>query len=193
MDYIIRGGLLRLQAGVHRRVSALSKKFVSRIGPHRKKWASAGFFGMALVLGVWAHSSSQAEAVLNWERTHLPSDGMVQLALKSRGFRLLEEGKPLQKVLRSLPVSLDQKGSFWATSDLNWVAYYADPEQVTQTQIFCWECATPPTPWQPSGLGWRGLETLLKDIAIKFTSHRPAVKATARGSHLWRDPREVVY
>ena len=195
MDFLSRRSLSLIQSGIQRRISALSGSFDSKLWRYRRWGASAGFLLAAIFLASWAHSSSQAEAVLNWERTHVPSEKLVQVALQSRGLRRMEEGKVLNKVLRELPVSLDEKSAIWMTSDSNWVAYYLDPDQATQAQVFCLECSTPPSPWQPVGLGWQGLEAALVGLDQRLASYRAPAKAKGERVRpkVWRDPRAVVY
>lgn len=157
----------------------------------RKRLFSALLLGSSLLLGVWANELSELEAIKKWERTHLPSERLFEFAMGSRGLRGVSEPRQLQKLIRSITTHLDATGSVWLSSDLNWVAFYSNPDQGIQVQFYCLECLKLPQNWQPVGIGWLALEQVTGVLdQRKSEIHLSAVR---NPKTVFRDPREVVY
>ncbi len=181
---------LRIQGGI----SEIPKRFKASVRNQRSRLASAGFILTAIGLGAWANTLSQSEAILKWERTHLPSDRVFQHALRSRGMTLVQDIHEVQRALRALPVSFDQKGSVWSSVDSNWIVFYSDLDRVIQAQVFCLICSVRPNQWKAMGIGWRGLELAL-DALDEMNEKRSLVQVPVfKGKEsFWRDSREIIY
>jgi hypothetical protein len=191
----LHGIRLFLQRGVR----SLSKHFDSEfwhslqalVWRQRKRWAGAFLLIGSLGLGVGANLFSQAEALSGWERAHFPSEKLFQKCVKSLGLRQLEDARQLHRILRTMPVYLDQGGTIWTSADFNWIAYFADPEKTLQVQVYCLDCSSPPKRWNPQGRGWNGFENTIEMIEKMVASHR-AIQAPGKKA-IKKDPREVIY
>src|SRR5687767_5413193 len=95
--------LRRISSRISKRIQDLSaNSFKSLRGI--ASWENAGsrktirgvaFFLGALVLGFWANSASESEAVSRWERSFIPSEKIVDLAMASQGKRPISDERQL--------------------------------------------------------------------------------------------------
>jgi hypothetical protein len=185
--------LPRFKNRIARGVQALSKNLGQLCGRHRTRLIGIAYFGVSIALGFAAFTFSRVEAIEYWERTFLPSERVIRFALGSRGLVPAAEGYQAQRVLRSLPSSLDEKGSIWMSTDPIWVAAFLPSKEDTSIQVltYCLDCKNFPKNWQPMGIGWRAMDKAIEQID-RGLKGRKEVK-TAPLSKIRSDPREIVY
>ncbi|MEO5968901.1 MAG: hypothetical protein ABIQ95_03165 [Bdellovibrionia bacterium] len=193
MVFFNRFNLPRLKTWTARRVRAVSKSLTQLCGRHRTRLVGIAYFAISVVLGFAAFTLSREEAIEYWERTFLPSERVIHFALGSRGLIPATEGYHSQKALRSLPSSLDEKGSFWLNTDPVWVAVFlpSDKDFGIHAVAYCHDCKNFPRNWQPMGIGWRAMDKVIEQID-KGLRHRKDVKRVLLPK-FQDDPREIVY
>ena len=204
----------RLNSGVYARIHSLLNQAQNTFrgikgseDPQKieklKAILSAGLlFVLSLVLGVWAYEVTQREGLFRWERDHIPSTYVVQKSFQSLGYTHVSDLKVITRLFRTLSLSTDEKGGFWASSDQNWIAYYGeDPKNSEELsfQFYCEICQASLSTlnWQPLERGWRGFEEVLRVLEKKkprvlvSTPESKKVKKTRKATY--RDPREIIY
>jgi len=200
-DFNLRG----IKNWASRRIRALSKSLQSHglfvfFRRHRTRFIGITYFGVSVALGWVAFTLSREEAIEYWERTFLPSERVIRFALGSRGLAGASEGYPLQKALRSLPSSLDERGSIWFSAEPIWVAAFlpsaatqasGEDSSSVQARVYCLDCKNFPKNWHPLGLGWRALDKVIDQIDIELRQKKGIKMIAPR--KLQRDPREIVY
>lgn len=197
MDFSVSSCLSRIRKGFWRRISSLSdwseeklrNPLAKKVWIFRKRCLGAIFVGTAIWLGVWANEVSQLEAKMKWEKTHLPTEQILDFALGSRGMKQVRDLKLLQRATYTLPARLDELGAVWLSEGANWLAFFTGSEENTQVKIYCQPCTMQPRIWQPKGVGWRGLELALQEIDRRI-GERQGVTPKKR---IERDPREIVF
>ena len=132
--------------------------------------------GIVLVLfsvlaGNWASNASENAALLKWEKAHLPSLQVLSYAAGNRGMTEMKDIRQIQRCLRSLSVSVDEKGMFWLSEDSNWITYFSGGDEV-MPQVYCLICSLPPSKWSPMGIGWRGLEETMASVDAQIETGR---------------------
>lgn len=150
---------------------------------------------LSVLLGIWAHQSSQAEALRTWESENLPSPRIWTFALGSLEFHALSDPRKIQKASKGLPSLLEEPGSVWITEDSRWIAVFLPTDSSAPIRIFCIECeprkpASWPTSWQPLGRSWKGFEEAMN--RAKMVQRAPKSSLPAKKA-IYRDPREVRY
>ncbi len=185
------------------RIRALSKDIRPHLGPHRSRIVGLTYFMVSIILGLFAFTLTREEAIEYWERTFLPSERVIRFALGSRGLRAAREGHPLQRGLRALPSSLDEKGSIWVSADPIWVAAFLPSHSDSDVQpvVYCLDlkmckncpedCRIPPKNWQPMGRGWRAMDKVIDQIDGDLRLRKE--KIGAPWVKIRRDPREILY
>jgi hypothetical protein len=175
------------------RIRALSKGLTQLCRPYRSRLIGSAYFALSGVLGFMAFTFSREEAIEYWERTFLPSEQVVRFSFGSRGLVEAGEGYLVQKAFRSLPSSIDAKGSIWLNADPIWVAVFLPhPETGTiQAVAYCFDCKSLPKNWEPKGIGWRALDKTLETVDIEL-SRRKSSKMSIPPQFL-KDPREILY
>lgn len=162
--------------------------FGQAIQKHKSWILAVTWLLLAGGFGNWASESSEASAILSWEKRFRPSLRILHHALGSRSYTFLKDEKKVQKVEYTLPSTLDQRGSFWSTQDYNWIVYFTEGEDTVRPHLYCLDCSKKPENWREQGLGWRALDSLLETLDV-LAAKRP--KAVKRGSIEYRDPREI--
>ena len=194
-NYFNLSGFKNWAAG---RVRALSQSFAQvfgRLGRHRTRLIGAAYFAVSVALGFVAFTCSREEAIEYWERTFLPSGQVIGFALGSRGLVAAVEGYQLQKVLRSLPTSLDDRGSIWLSADPIWVAVFlpSKDDSSVQAETYCLDCKNLPKNWQPMGIGWRAMDKVVNQIDNLLKRRKETKIAPSTQIRSRRDPREFIY
>jgi hypothetical protein len=202
MDYPHCFGLRGIWERIFRRLSAVSKGFVGKVGTsnpssffekQRKRILAGVFFFLAIGLGWIAQDLAQTEAENRWGRNHPPSRAVVHYALASQGFVAVLEADSLQRVIRSIPTHLDDEGSFWITQDARWVVFILEGDTAIPASAYrlSSESRLKTEHWIPLGQGWGGFEELMK--RVKSKAPRLLNSKTKKQLPLWKDPREIVY
>ncbi|MGK5085087.1 hypothetical protein WDW37_17505 [Bdellovibrionota bacterium FG-1] len=193
MDWFNHVDLNRHLASLYKRISTLSIRLnPSAASPRVIQGLKTTFFlTLALVLGVWAHDFSEAQALNTWLTTHPPSILMWKHALRSRG--MVEVTHPIlaQKAIRTLPSLIDQKGAVWVASEGKWIALLGSDTASGAPVVFCLSCQETPQNWNPAGNAWSAFDVALKkvDEAVQAEKH-PLLSAKKA---VYRDPYEIVY
>lgn len=162
---------------------------------NQRRLLSVALFLTAILLAIKAHDISQGDGIQKWLRDHPPSLKILEFSLGSRGLRSLafsqKNEKIFQKVIRTLPTSLDEEGAIWLSQDETWVASYYGKDHEIQPYLFCAECSTLPKNWRSLGFGWPAFESLISAIDQRLT--REQKKSPLEKKKVWRDPREISY
>jgi|GEM_PF-1154317 hypothetical protein len=145
---------------------------------------------LAVAMGVYANEWSEQEALLRWEKTHLPSSRVIQYAMESRRMVWLQDPSKVHRGLKSLPVSADEKGTFWF-NEKGWVVFFSQTPEMLIPQLYCFRCEEGGDQWSPMGRGWTGFEnTMLRiDQWMESLPLRPQRVAP----RVFLDPRAIVY
>jgi len=162
----------------------------------KKLWFQERLLGAAslvlsVLLGFHANSISEREAIQRWERSHLPSSSIVRFALTSQGWQEIQDQKKIEKLMRSIPVTLDEGGSIWNSSDWNWILFYSHSIDLLQVQFYCYHCSEFPKIWTPLGIGWMGFEKALEGVRLKLESEKTLLPKKIWAP--WKDPREIIF
>jgi len=184
------------------RIQSLSARISQKLRS-KEGFLTSIFLALSVLLGSWAHSRSQKEAIAKWEKTHFPALQRVDTLLFAAGFRTLEEGLLREKLTQSILNSIDEheaEGWFWATPNGQWVGYLSSDAPI---RIYCRNCNDQlknPKKGQRLeiakmayvGLGWDGLEVLLQKIdSIPVEIAVPSAREQRNTVRV--DPREIVY
>jgi hypothetical protein len=171
---------------------------------------------LAVLIGFYANSMTEKEAILRWERLYAPPERTVKYAFGSHHLVGLStrassersakapSSRKLQEVLRSLPGSLtthldDPPAHFWASTDANWALHYSDSASSVDPQVYCADCTQAiPKQWTPMGYGWPGLTQCLEHLenhSKTKTDFSPTDSIFKRSMPMqkYQDPREIVY
>src|SRR4051812_48560660 len=105
--------------GFSSRISGLRKN-----SQHRKRALGVSLLCAALFLGSWAHELDESTALRAWLQAHPPSPKLIQRSLESLHYRQITAEKALQKVVRSLPTSVEADASFWISTSPEKVVYF---------------------------------------------------------------------
>jgi hypothetical protein len=148
------------------------------------------FLLLAVAMGMWANEWSEQEAILKWEKTHLPSLKVIQHALESRGMVWLRDSAKIHRCLKSLPTSVDEKGAFWL-HDKGWVVFFSQTPEMLIPQLYCLNCHEIGGQWSSMGRGWSGFENTMVQLDQRMKSLRLLPKNVAPAVFL--DPRAILY
>lgn len=195
--------LLWIKNRVVGRIRAVSKSMRPHFEQHRSRIVGLTYFVISVILGLFAFTLTREEAIEYWERTFLPSERVIRFALGSRGLKAASEGHPLQRGLRALPSSLDEKGSIWLSADPIWVAAFLSSHSDSEVQpvVYCLDrkmckncledCRIPPKNWQPMGRGWRAMDKVIDQIDGDLRLRKEIKGGLSVKTR--RDPREILY
>lgn len=149
--------------------------------------------GLSLAGAVKGVELCRESALKEWERTRFPSENAWIHALGSRGYRETVDPRILQKVNRSLPMSLDANLSAWISPDSSWVAVFLKPESALPQAIFCFRCGPPfPRNWESLGNSWEGFDRTLERLDATAAG-RKNKKISSPRIPPRLDPREIRY
>ena len=156
----------------------------------------AAFLLVAICLGIWAHSASKNQALLEWQHTQGPSPLLWKGIFQAKGYSVLENPLEQQRLIRTLPLSLDSQNSVLLSQDRKWIAVFGAPENEQNPWIFT--AGAPilikkelPKTWEPLGSGWIGLEATLQKIEAKTTLH--SASSVHSKINPFTDPRALQY
>jgi hypothetical protein len=177
---------------VSKRLREVQKYLVQRFR-YQERFLSISSLVSAICLGTCAHRASENEALQRWERTHLPSDRIVQQSIRSYGWGSMDHSKTIEKLVRTIPASLDEKGSVWASDNWNWILFFSSHSELVQPQFYCLHCAKVPTNWLPVGVGWKGLELTLEGMTTRLELEKSQLPKKKIKSVHWKDAREISF
>ena len=165
-----------------RRIFKLQKNFknirISRT--HKKKILSIVLIVASVFLGNLAYEASKKEALDEWEIKHAPSSKTWIGLLKTHGFLPLTQSAQIEKLYRSLPVSLHDRAQLWVGDSWNWVA-------LSTHEFFCISCEILPHTWGSQDKNWR----TYYEIESQLESIQKPSKFKKRAEIY--DPREIRY
>ena len=157
----------------------------------------------AVVLGAYAYNTSQADAVLGWEKAHHPLPNTWKYALGALGYHPLMDEKGIQGILKSLPTKVsweeEEGDSAWVSKDLSWLVVLpsshpnSDEESRsplvfsdgTEAQI----ASDSKIDWHPQSGSWTGFQDLLRKLELRPKK----VVALTKKLVIFRDPLEIRY
>ncbi|MEK6705574.1 MAG: hypothetical protein AABZ06_07280 [Bdellovibrionota bacterium] len=153
---------------------------------------------IAICLAAVANRIARNEAFRELEKNHFPSPLIWDYALTARGFHKVTENL-MQRVYRSLPLTISSEGTVWSSKDLQWFAVYdRNINQQNPVTIYCRSCKNHSKEiqtlvyWEPHGSGWAALETISisldRDLSNITTNSKSSINSV-----LARDPREIRY
>jgi hypothetical protein len=191
MDFSYFQCLFRNQFGIQSRIQKISQKLDTEFRVYTKRYLSLILLLASLVLGKCAHELTQREALMSWEKSHFPSEKVVHLALMSRGMSRVQDPAKLQRILRSLPATLDESGSFWRAIDNDWITFFLPSENSYPAQVYGLLDRPIPVKWEPVGLGWKAFEEVLK--ILDQNPIRGRLLPEKKTNSILIDPREIVF
>lgn len=157
------------------RVSILSKLFEEGFTSSKRYWLSGILLFLSLWIGHSANQLSENKAIENWEKSHLPPQKIVQFSFQSYGWKEIKDPKKIQKIIRTLPAALDENGSFWVSSPLDWIIFFSDHKNLETIEVYCHTCQNTPQSWSFYGKGWRAFEGIISKMDQVARSFKPAV------------------
>lgn len=157
------------------RISLLSKCFEEGLTSSKKYWLSGILFLLSLFVGHYANQLSEEKAIQNWESSHLPTPKIVAFSFESYGWKRIKDPQKTQKIIRSLPAALDENGSFWVSSQIDWIVFFSEHKNSETIELYCRTCQNSSNRWSFYGKGWRALERIIVKMDQIVRSSKPMV------------------
>jgi len=186
MDRSIKQRFLRLSESFSRRTEKLSAH-------SRKKISTVLSLFLALLCGVWAHSSTSEEARLSWLLENPPSEETWGEAFHEKGFRKIESDVWWEKSSAEFPPIKATSPRVYLSEDKNllilngtngWEAWspLSNPPAAQQSLL------------NPLGIGWDALTIFKEKIQNpKISGKSTKIATSAHREKEWRDPRQIVF
>jgi hypothetical protein len=161
---------------LQRRVSEIRKT----LGTLPANWTSVAWILLSIIFGIFAHQHSSHSSISSWIATHPPSQRLWSHLIGSNGFARMTKKDAIEKLYRSLPISMNDGNEIHMDEALNWIA-------LSSSEFFCRNCEQKATRWVTEPNNWnsyQALETRLLNHSV--SKKRPKVKENI-------DPREIRY
>ncbi|MFZ9594916.1 MAG: hypothetical protein ACO3A2_02440 [Bdellovibrionia bacterium] len=188
--------LLRASFSAPKRVFSLFKGAQAKWSSIRSHAQALGLLFFSAFIGFWAHQFSKQEALGQWEKAFPPSVRIMDAAMKSRSWSRLTDPKRYQKIIRGLPVTLDQLGSFWMTTQGDWVAVFLTAQDEADFSTFIYHGKSSsnsgtPENWIRIGMGWKAMDDVLLRMDEQMKTQQVLKPKPSRQPVF--DSREIIY
>jgi hypothetical protein len=172
--YRIRNCLFR-KLDLQRRIHALQ----TGLGPISANWPSLVWVFLSIIFGISAHQQSSQSSVRSWIATHPPSNQLWSHLLGSNGFVKIKKNDLIEKMYRTLPISMNEGHEIWIDNSSNWVA-------ISPSEFFCRICDLKAGLWTAEPSNWNSYLAL----ESRLPKHRSVPIRKVKEN--W-DPREIRY
>jgi hypothetical protein len=128
-------------------------------------------------------------------RTHAPSVAAWSALLDRFGYRAVEDPVTLDKWTRTLPLRVPRPWEVWVSDSLDRVVLLRpdsefDPIALYVRKEIALKPSRLPQAWQTLGIGWRGFERLIEELAMKPQKLLKTLSSSQRAS---ADSRQITY